>query len=651
MLKWIARLRRPDSQSPGLLSRLRRDIRGNTLAIVGAALVPLTAMIGSGVDMSRAYMAKTRLQSACDAGALAARRVMVNDTLSQAVIDEGRRFFNFNFNQGLYGTAAFTPAVTRPAAGTIRMTAATTIPTTIMQMFGFNSMSLDVTCDASLNFVNTDVMLVLDVTGSMDWTVAGATTSNDADRRITALRDAVMALYDELAPIQTQLEANGMRLRYGVVPYSSTVNVGRLISGAVPVPAGGGLPGNPAYLADSVAYQTRVGNYNNYTTITNSDTTVTETYGSSITTAQCDQYGVNAGYPTLNGQPAATGGPSPSPITQITYSRRDWGGSGTADRDGDTRTCRRYRRTLVTQSGYENSAWIYRQQTIDTSQYKLGNSVTIATDDGDDGGLTTTSGQFDLVQAAQNAVGEDSTNVTWNGCIEERDTTSTITGSSTNLIPNSALDLDVNRIPNNDASRWRPMWPAVEWLRYSGSYYSMSGAACPVEARRLQAWTRAAMLSYVNTLDPGGSTYHDTGMIWGARLISNGGIFADSPDVFANMPVARHVIFMSDGQMDTDRNLYGMYGIETLDQRISGLSTPSESELNGRHMRRFRMMCNAVKSLNASVWVIAFGTTLSAEMQECASNANQASTIGSRDALIARFREIGSNIGALRLTQ
>ena len=47
-----------------------RDARGNTLAIVGAALVPLAGMIGSGVDMSRAYMAKTRLQSACDAAAL-----------------------------------------------------------------------------------------------------------------------------------------------------------------------------------------------------------------------------------------------------------------------------------------------------------------------------------------------------------------------------------------------------------------------------------------------------------------------------------------------------------------------------------------------------------------------------------------------------
>src|SRR5436853_7703628 len=36
----------------GFLTRLARDSRGNTLAIVGAALIPLAAMIGSGVDMS-----------------------------------------------------------------------------------------------------------------------------------------------------------------------------------------------------------------------------------------------------------------------------------------------------------------------------------------------------------------------------------------------------------------------------------------------------------------------------------------------------------------------------------------------------------------------------------------------------------------------
>src|SRR3569623_53242 len=234
----------------GLLSRLARDVRGNTLAIVGAALVPLTAMIGSGVDMSRAYMAKHRLQSACDAAALAARRVMKNDTLDATVKAEAVKFFNFNFAQGLYQTDAFTPDVTTPSTGTVRVTAATKIPTAIMSIFGFKKLNLAVTCDASQNFVNTDIVLVLDVTGSMAHDVNDNTTTDPSATKIQALRDAVIALYDQLAPIQTQLEANGLRLRYAVVLYSSAVNVGKLIYAK-----------NSSYIVDSADYQSRQPQY------------------------------------------------------------------------------------------------------------------------------------------------------------------------------------------------------------------------------------------------------------------------------------------------------------------------------------------------------------------------------------------------------
>ena len=161
------------------------------------------------------------------------------------------------------------------------------------------------------------------------------------------------------------------------------------------------------------------------------------------------------------------------------------------------------------------------------------------------------------------------------------------------------------------------------------------------------------MLTYVNALDPGGSTYHDTGMIWGARMISSAGIFADSPDTFASMPVARHIIFMTDGQMDTDNDTStACTASRRYDQRISGQSNPSESELNGRHMRRFRMICNAAKGLRR----LDLGDRLRhhAEPPRCwhaRATPTRRRRAANRDALIARFREIGSNIGALRLTQ
>ena len=625
----------------GFLYSLRRDVRGNTLVIVGAALIPLTGIIGSGVDMSRAYMAKTRLQTACDAAALAGRRVMSNDQMSSAVTTEATRFFNYNFNQGQYGTAAFTPVVTRPSTGTVRVAASTTIPTTVMKMFGFTSLPLNVTCDASLSFVNTDVVLVLDVTGSMDEFI-------DGTRKIVSMRDAVMALYDELQPIQTQLQANGMRLRYGVVPYSSTVNVGNLIRAV-----------NAGYLTDSAEYQTRVAVYDTPATFEGipgtADPPVTQNYGSSISQAECDKYGRNVSFSGFS--PSATsGGP---PYWVRTYENNeaqgvDWGWSGASDTSGTNRSCRRrYVQSDAVVTSYRFTRWSYEAESIDVGTFNNpATSVTYATNSN---GTVTNAGTYDPLELAAAGSGVSTTTNSWNGCIEERDTVSTITASSGYTIPAAAYDLNINLIPNSDDTRWRPMFPEIAYRRNAGSSSATAGtqmddSACPYSARRLQAWSRTDLQNYVNALQPTGNTYHDIGMIWGARLLSNQGIFsADNPDTFNGMPVSRHIIFMTDGIMQPSCSVYGAYGIEQNSLRVTGSgSCPQQTE---RHTQRMKMVCNAAKAMGYSVWVIAFGTSLQSHLTECASNANQASTASNRDELITRFREIGSNIGALRLTQ
>lgn len=655
--------RRKATDSPrggGFLGRLARDSRGNTLAIVGAALIPLAAMIGSGVDMSRAYMAKTRLQTACDAAALAGRRVMQNDTLTTSVTTEATRFFNYNFNQGQYGTAAFTPTVTRPETGKVRVTASTTIPTTVMKMFGMTSLPLNVTCDASLSFVNTDVMLVLDVTGSMDEYIGGT-------KKIESLRDAVMALYDELSPIQTQLEANGMRLRYGMVPYSTTVNVGGLIRAV-----------NPNYLVNTMTYNSRVANFNRqvaeYTTTPQPpEAPVSQTYGSSISQSDCDKYGRNVSFSGFSPSATTGGGPPPASTWTRTFSNNessgvDWGWSGASDTSGTNRSCRRrYVETdttyVVSGYHYESSGWIYQEEPLDVSQYKLGNTINIATSipryDQTNPAEAETGGTYDMIEAAANGVTRISTaNATWNGCIQERDTVSTINGNSGYVIPAGAYDLDINLIPHNDATRWRPMFPQLYWR--SDNQANIGSAPCPWAAQRLEAMNRGNMQSYVNMLTPTGNTYHDIGMIWGARLLSNQGIFAaDNPDTFNGMPVSRHIIFMTDGVMDINNDVLAHQGLETNDHNVGGTPEPSDNDSTGttlgsmenRHMQRFKMICNAAKAQGYSIWVIAFGSTLQPHLLECASNANQASVASNRDQLIARFREIGANIGALRLTQ
>jgi Flp pilus assembly protein TadG len=651
----------------GLLRRLRKDRSANTLALAAAAMIPLIAMIGSAVDVSRTYMAKSRLQSACDAASLAARRVMKLDDLNDEVISTGQQYFDFNFPQGKFGTAPFEPSITKPETGVVRVSAQTTIPNVFMKMFGYSNMPLNVSCDSSLNFVNTDVVLVLDVTGSMEDPV-------DGEAKIDSLKDAVMALYDELEPVQQQLESQGLRLRYGIVPYSSTVNVGRLLYGA-----------NPDYLRTSSTYPSRVANFNQVVAVANTPTSsgAWEYYNGSSgsgsssptssvrSTSQCQTW--------VNASNATGGGPAPSTTYVYRYdgtstnssyvAASNWGWSGAPDTSGTDRSCRRWKITESTTYNVRRSFsnWTYRNETYDLSDYvEPSGTITLATNA--TGTVADPGGSYNAQQLATAATGGSNSSVSWNGCIEERDTSTTIDGGTSMTIPSAALDLDINLIPSDNNSRWRPQLPDVVYSRTAGSTsvnstasststsnwiknyaYDQGYWACPTESRRLDEWTRSEMESYVSGLQPIGGTYHDIGMIWGARLISTGGVFADGCDEYNGMPCNRHIIFMTDGAQTAYCNVLTAYGLEQNDMRVTGAgSCPSQL---ARHQQRFRMACNAAKNLNSSIWVIAFDTSLNANLTGCASNASQATTSSDRESLIERFRQIGNQIGALRLVK
>jgi Flp pilus assembly protein TadG len=230
--EWCMREKK-DRKERGFLGRLLRDRRGNTLAMMAALLIPLIGMVGSGVDMARAYMAKAKLQTACDSAATAARRVMGASAFTTAAHDEGVKFFTFNFPNGTMKTAPVTLSVATASgdASVVQVDASTTVPTEIMGIFGATSIPISVTCSADKDYVNNDIMLVLDVTGSMNCTAPTGTscayqTTEQSNSRISKLRAAAVELYRTLAG------ATGVRTRYGFMPYSMTVNVGRNMQAA-----------------------------------------------------------------------------------------------------------------------------------------------------------------------------------------------------------------------------------------------------------------------------------------------------------------------------------------------------------------------------------------------------------------------------------
>lgn len=563
------------SRSTTFLGRLRTDVRGNTLMIVAFAMMPLIAMVGSGLDMARAYVARDRLQQACDAGSLAARRLLSGPTLTTAVDTEAKNYFNFNFPQAAFGTAPFTPIVTVPSTGTVKISAATTIPTTIMKLFGFSTMNLSTSCSATQDFVGTDIMLVLDMSGSMN---CPPSRPNDACNEIEqpgskmdALRDASASLYDTLKSAQDQLHANNLRLRYGFVPYNATVNVGKLVYAE-----------NPNYIRSSAPYQSR-----------------TRTAGPATTSqSTCNAYDGN-------------------------WSSYGWFSSNGA--------CTNY--------------WTYRQVTLDTSAFRTGTTVLTP------GGSSSSSKSQ------------------WAGCIEERQTDNlTIDGGGATTAPASAWDLNVNMLPTADASRWTPWWPEAEFNPDTRDEYT-DPKYCASAASRLKEYynDKSSFMTYVNNLKPLGGTYHDIGVMWGARFISPDAIFAsatpetndpndpDNPKKLRGFSIRKYMIFMTDGDLSPYLNVYTTYGAEERDKRVLGTSTGTNAQLAAeqlqRHLQRFRMACNAAKSQGIQLYVIAFSTTLTTDMQNCATNPAMASGISTSTALIAKFQEIGSKIGSLRISQ
>lgn len=592
------------------LTSLARDVRGNTMAMVAAAIIPLAGMVGGGVDISRMYIVKTRLQHACDAGALAGRKQMGGGTWSYnsyAAQGAANRFFDANIQESPYGAVTVTRAFTE-SAGKVSGAASATVPMTIMRVFGRNNETLNVTCDAEMRLPNTDVMFVLDTTGSM----ANKAVSTDSQTKIQALKSAVKCFYEIVARLDTaETCATGapsggtggtVQIRFGFVPYATNVNVGRLLK--------------PEWMPDSWSYQSRK--------LANTPSGSWGTWSSQQTTS-CSNI------------------PDDTEDRQYIIDSQRWGNCTYRTRAW-TGTAARWNYALVSQPiiGLKNgTSW-------NTS-------------------MTLPIGASGSQQS-----------ISWDGCIEER---KTVKQSSYIPIPADAKDLDIDLVPNSDETRWGPALPEVIYTRNTAprsgtdsSYYSRTAVsnttaiysneayyACPTEARKLQPWpTASAFESYVDGLTTEGNTYHDIGLLWGARLMSPTGLFRSENEFTSQgAEIERHLIFMTDGEACTGVNNYTAYGVPWWDRRQTADNTaPTEGcmttgTLTQQVNARTAAICAAVRNKNITLWVIWFGasnSTIEGMLSSCATPSRFFTARNSTD-LQNTFKSIADQISQLRLTR
>src|SRR3546814_11685400 len=92
--------------------------------------------------------------------------------------------FDFNFPDGIYGSSEISFASEASSPSDVIGTASARLPTALMQIFGFTKFDLAVNCTAKLEISNADVMMVLDVTGSMNSTNSGDTEIERAAGRV-----------------------------------------------------------------------------------------------------------------------------------------------------------------------------------------------------------------------------------------------------------------------------------------------------------------------------------------------------------------------------------------------------------------------------------------------------------------------------------
>jgi Flp pilus assembly protein TadG len=194
-------------KSKNPFSALARYIRqtAGAIAPMFALMAPiLVASIGGSIDVAHVYLMKQRLSHALDAAALAAA---ASETGQDNVEAKVQKFLDINYPAEKIGTVY---DINVSVDGDIITADASAYFTTyFLHLIGIDQMHVDVRTGIERQVQGIEVVLVLDVTGSMS-------------QEIDELEESVEMFVNRLCP-KTNCPVN---VKIGYVPFSTAVNVG-----------------------------------------------------------------------------------------------------------------------------------------------------------------------------------------------------------------------------------------------------------------------------------------------------------------------------------------------------------------------------------------------------------------------------------------
>jgi Flp pilus assembly protein TadG len=194
--------------STSFLRKFLRDQKGGLALVAGLAVLTVVLAAGVAVDFIRGSVQRKELDSALDAAALAVAAASTTDT--EQLEDMVQKYLAMNYN-GLGFSSDDLEVSVQVSDDTVTISAQQSMPTTLMKVASIDTMTIASYAEVTRSSPKTELVLVLDNTGSMYW-----------DGKLDALKEAASELTETLFGEDTDSDT----LKMAIVPFSTTVNVG-----------------------------------------------------------------------------------------------------------------------------------------------------------------------------------------------------------------------------------------------------------------------------------------------------------------------------------------------------------------------------------------------------------------------------------------
>ena len=196
-----------------MMRSLWKSQSGSAIPIVAVAMMAVIGSAGIAIDMGRVQVVQSRLQNSIDAAGLAAGSVISTENPSTQV----NKYFYANYPVGYMGSTITNLVVTPNNDNTeLTINATGTVPTSFMRIFGVSQVNIQASSKITRAQRGLELVLVLDVTGSMNDSAGGGVT------KMQAAKNASNSLLNILYGTENTSE----NLWVGLVPFSQAVNIG-----------------------------------------------------------------------------------------------------------------------------------------------------------------------------------------------------------------------------------------------------------------------------------------------------------------------------------------------------------------------------------------------------------------------------------------